>query len=142
MTYNQIKSLEKYLNSVKAKTPEDVKFAKLHLILLKDEAIKRGENVKDELINIKIHYQGQLASAPTMANYLSIAAITISLIIGMFSVNSSLGDDISLLFSIVTFLVLVSLVILVISNVLIHKKSVIYTIIIQLIDEVLENQSK
>ncbi|MFK4171033.1 hypothetical protein ACI2LM_32845 [Paenibacillus lautus] len=138
MFYEQVEKIENYL-SKKRKTPQHIKDARTHLYLYAKEAIQNGENYKDELRIIRTHYHGQLASAPTMANYLSIAAIIISLIIGMFSLNPSLGQNIRLFFSIVAPLILVSLVLLVLSNFLINKKSVVYTIIIQLIDEVLEN---
>ncbi|MGG3278806.1 hypothetical protein [Paenibacillus solani] len=139
MIINQVLLIEDYLHSIKKKKPEHIKFAKSRLQILKEHTKKRGKELDEDLKDIRILYQAQLASAPTMANYLTIAAIIISLIIGMFSLNSSLGQEIRLFFSIVAPLILLSLVMLVLSNFLINKKSVVYTIIIQLIDEVLEN---
>lgn len=140
MTYNQIKKLEKYLDSIKAKTPEDVKFVKSSIQQIMNDAIKREENFKDDLKNIRIHYQAQLALSNAMGNYIGIAAILIALVIGMFSVSSSM-DNVSLLYSISTLLFFIFVGYMLINTGRINKKLVSYTIIIQIIDELLENPS-
>ncbi|MEC0310166.1 hypothetical protein P4H67_25765 [Paenibacillus lautus] len=140
MTYNQFKTVEKYLDSIKVKTPEDVKFVKSSMQQIKNESIKRGEDFKDDLKNIRIHYQGQLALSNALGNYIGIAAILIALVIGMFSVSSSM-DNVSLLYAISTLLFLIFVGYMLINTGRINKKMVSYTIIIQIIDELLENPS-
>lgn len=119
------------------KTPEDVKFAKKHLLLIKKEAVEKGENIEEEFNFVKTHYHSQLASSPAAGNYIAIMAITSSLLVGIFSVISlSKLAEIFFLGAILIMQVLICFVIF--KNGRTYKKCTTYTIIVNLIDEILK----
>lgn len=134
----QIKVIEDYLNSQKNKTPEDVKFAKKHLLLIKKEAVEKGENIEEEFNYVKTHYHGQLASSPAAGNYIAIMAIICSVIIGIFGLTP-LGDiRTNLIFFMIILILLGLLCFIIINNGRIYKKCATYTIIVNLIEEILK----
>ncbi|WP_438497151.1 hypothetical protein [Paenibacillus sp. IHBB 3054] len=142
MSYKKINEIEAYLRKQKDKTPNDIRFARTHLIILKDEI---GE---EEMINTKIYYEGQLASSPSISNLLATLAIAVSIFAGSLSIISSFGDAQDTYFRILALILLgISLCLLLIVSSLIKKvteaskKCNTYTIIINLIDEVLKADS-
>ncbi|MBO2942797.1 hypothetical protein JJQ72_02200 [Paenibacillus sp. F411] len=136
-TQIQIKEIEDYLNSKKIKTPEDVKFAKKHLLLIKKEADEKGENIEEEFSFVKTHYHGQLASSPAAGNYIAIMAILTSIIIGIFGLIPLVDTSTNLFLFIIILILLVFLCFIIISNGWIYKKCATYTIIVNLIEEIL-----
>lgn len=134
----QIKEIEDYLNSKKNKTPENVKFAKKHLLLIKNEAGEKDDNIEEEFNNVKTHYQGQLASAPAAGNYIAIMAILSSIIIGILGLVPLVEINTNILFFIIIVILLGLLCYVIISNGLVYKKCATYTIIVNLIDEILD----
>jgi hypothetical protein len=137
MSYEQVKKIEEYLYSKKRKTPEHVKYARSHLYLYGKKAIQNGENYKEELRIIRTHYQGQLANLPAIGSYLAISAIIISLVVGLFSLSSSSRE--TMLVTLATLVLLFSMTAALRYIEHNYKKSSVYTIIISLIDEILED---
>ncbi|APO43329.1 hypothetical protein BS614_04175 [Paenibacillus xylanexedens] len=139
MSYERIKEIEKYFMKKKAQTPEDIKIARTHLLMI---ATKMSE---EDLKDAKIYYQSQLSSAGMIGNFLTIMAIVISLLACLISLISSIyNPQEPLIKYFIVFLVLVILVCAVLAEKItkqLSKSSRIittYTIIINLIDEVIE----
>ncbi|WKL00891.1 hypothetical protein Q0F98_28770 [Paenibacillus amylolyticus] len=139
MSYERIKEIEKCFMKKNAQTPDAIKIARTHLLMIATEISE--EDLKDA----KIYYQSQLSSAGMIGNFLTIMAIAISLFacfISLFSSISNLKDP--LIISLIVFFVLVIVAILVIAGMMtkqLSKSSRIittYTIIINLIDEVIQ----
>lgn len=134
----QIKVIEDYLNSQKNKTPEDVRFAKKHLLLIKKEAVEKGENIEDEFNYVKTHYHGQLARSPAAGNYIAIMAIISSVIIGILGVVPLVDISTNVIFFTIIMILLGLLCYIIINNGLVYKKYATYTIIVNLIEEILK----
>ncbi|MDL1163411.1 hypothetical protein P0100_20545 [Yersinia pestis] len=133
---SQIKVIEDYLNSQKNKTPEDVRFAKKHLLLIKKEAVEKGENIEEEFNFVKTHYHGQLASSPAAGNYIAIMAIISSIIIGILGLIPLVDISTNLIFFSIILMLLGLLCYIIINNGLVYKKCATYTIIVNLIEEI------
>lgn len=131
MDYKQVQNIEEYLRSKKTKTPDDISFARNHLLLIKDEL---GE---EQLSNIKIYYQSQLVNSPFAANYLAIIAILVSVIVFMLSTLSPSSKADMIVVGIISLIVIILMLYIKTSTDKIAKKNVTYTIIINLIDELL-----
>lgn len=134
MSYQQIEEVINYLDSIKKKNPEHIKFARLHLMCVKE--VIGAEGIK----NAKIHYQAKIAVTPIGSNFIAINAITISLILVMttklFETKSVWVD----LFCIcIIFAVLACAGIMIRSNAKQAQKIVSHTILVELLEEISES---
>lgn len=139
MIYTKVQSLEKYLNAIKIKDPEHVEKARTSLGYIVHVAKKSGINVENELKNIRTHYQAQLSLGGAQGNNIAIIAVLISLIIGFFSIFASTLCE-KLLFIPIYFFVIFLMIRAIRINIRFNKKVVTYTIIMQLIDELLQSK--
>ncbi|MEK3882412.1 hypothetical protein [Paenibacillus sp. PL2-23] len=141
MIYSKIESIENYLDSIKRKKPDHIHFVRSNLTYIIQCAIRNGEDVEQELRDIRIHYQGQLPLYNAIANYTAILAILISLIIALFSVIPSSDENPSLFIFAISLIILILIFILLKTIGRANKKLSSFTIIIQVIDELLETQT-
>jgi hypothetical protein len=145
MSYERIKAIEDYLSNNKKKkenTPDNIRNARTHLIMVSSEMSE------EELSNVKIYYQGLLATFPSISNLLATLAIAVSIFAGLLSIASSFGDAENKYFQpLILVLLAISTSLLILLRLLIKKiseaskKCDTYTIIINLIDEVLNSDS-
>lgn len=138
MSYYQIEILEKYFIFVKKISPDHIKFANDHLLFIKDRV--GGDNLK----NAKIYYQGKLAASSYHSNNLAIIAtiistfsILISLIINLQTNEPTIEHFANVVTLSIVFILFLTLGYYNYLNVSNLRKSVAYTTIINLIDEVL-----
>ncbi|MGQ8875374.1 hypothetical protein [Paenibacillus sp. TSA_86.1] len=139
MIYSNLQSLEEYLNSIKVKNPQHVEEARRSLKFIVYIARGSGNKVEDELQNIRTHYQAQLSLISSQGNNIAIIAVLISLIIGFFSIVPSSPLEKSL-FVPVYFLIIYLMFRAFRINKHFNKNVVTYTILMQIIDELLESK--
>ncbi|SDF05260.1 hypothetical protein SAMN04488542_10577 [Fontibacillus panacisegetis] len=133
MSYEQVQEIEKYLKSKKSKSPEDISFARSHLKCIKKEI------GKEELMNIKVLYQSKLSASPFAANYLAIIAILVSVIIFMLSTLSPSSIADTIVVGIASLIIIILMIYVNRSNVKNMQLNIVYTILINLIDEISVN---
>lgn len=133
MSYKKIYKIEENLRSKKVATPDDIALAKNELMVLKNQ----NEISLEDLKNTKIRYQGQLQSPPALSNSLAISAVALSLTTTVFSVSDFNENAVKIGFLVVLLASLAAMFILLFNNTAIYKKAVTYTVMIALIDEVL-----
>lgn len=138
MSNERIKEAEDYLTIKRKIHPEDIKIAKTHLLMVAKEMSE------EELTNVKIHYQGKLSISSSNGHYIAIMAILVSILASIISLFSSL-DNLTKFFYLLPLCILIFFIVLIAKmNQLIKKASKLceaYTIIINLIDEILKDSS-
>ncbi|WP_339307107.1 hypothetical protein NSQ38_15780 [Paenibacillus sp. FSL R7-0313] len=139
MFYTKVQSLEEYLNAIKIKNPEHVEKVRISLGYIVHNSAKQGINVENELKNIRTHYQAQLSLGGAQSNNIAIFAVLISLIVGFFSIVPSSVPE-KLLFIPMYLFILFIMIGATQTNKRFNKKVVTYTIILQIIDELLESK--
>lgn len=137
MSYNRIYKIEEELRSLKVVTPDDIEDAKKKL----DDCLKLNQITTVELKYTKIKFESHLVTPSAISNGVAVCAILLSFGIGAFSLSTL--DKNSLAFVYILFLLTASAILLFLikisSNT--YKKCSTYTILINLIDELLEEQN-
>lgn len=134
MSYTRIYKIEEELRSIKVVTPDDIEDAKIKLL----NYLNHNQISKEELKNTKIKYQSQLVTPPALSNSLAITAIVLSFAIVSFSLSTVDKGTLAIVYLILLLSVTGLLTIFLNINSKVYKKCATYTIIINLIDEVLE----
>ncbi|MNW37059.1 hypothetical protein D3C74_140900 [compost metagenome] len=135
MSYTRIYKIEEELSSIKKITPDDIEDTKFKLL----NYLNQNQINKEELKNTKIKYQSQLASPSTLSNNLAICAIVLSVTMGSFSLSTADKGFLAIMYSFLLLSTSGLLFFLLIVNSKTYKKYGTYTIMINLIDELLES---
>ncbi|MFF2015424.1 hypothetical protein [Paenibacillus sp. NPDC058177] len=141
MSYERIQEVEKYLMKKKKKTPDDIRIARTHLLMV------TSEMSKEELTNAKYYLQGQLFTSQMIGNHLNIMAILVSIFAIIISLIATSNNPQYIGFQIVILLFILLTFVLTVLVSKMHKKTMEtsklcdgYTIIINLLDEILDKR--
>ncbi len=146
MLYEKFLEFEKFLDFTKDKENR-VKSLETSILCLKTHVEARGMNFKEELSYIKIHYQSQLSLSDAPGTIFSLFAIVVAVVLGIFDVDLQLDCDANSLmvklFNVLPLLPILAILIAVFRFHVItrrhYKKAVTYSIIINVIDKVLDD---
>ena len=136
MSYNRIYKVEEELRSIKVVTPDDIEDAKIKLV----DFLKLQQITKTELKNTKIKFESQLVTPSALSNLLAAMAIILSVAMGSFSLSTSDKGYLAIVYLFFLLIIAGLLLYFVNINSNTYKKCSTYTILINLIDEILEEQ--
>lgn len=134
MSYTRIYKIEEELSSIKKITPDDIEDIKFKLL----NYLNQNQISKEELKNTKIKYHSRLVSPPALSNSLAIVAIILSITLGSFSLSTADKGFLAIMYLILLLSSAGLLFFFQIMNGKTYKKCGTYTIMINLIDEILE----
>ncbi|WP_063564838.1 hypothetical protein [Paenibacillus sp. O199] len=137
MSFNRIYKIEEELRSIKVVTPDDIQDAKNKLV----DCLKFEQTTTLELKNTKTKFESQLVTPSALSNHLAVIAIIMSVAMGSFSLSTSDKGFLAIVYLFFLLSITGLLLYFVKINSNAYKKCSTYTILIKLIDEILEDQN-